>query len=128
MNEYSKDEIVNFFKSKVNLVLADFDTELKEQEWQTDLQIRNPDVQSHWFANTFSASIYASKDGEGRRFYYHIAATPTPAASSNRYNVVCNRKIDQPVSGGGVEGEYHRSINTTSKEQFLKDVKEGRSY
>jgi hypothetical protein len=125
MKEYSKDEIVKFFKSVVNPVLANFATELKEHGWQTDLQIHNPDVPSHWLDNTFSASINASKEGEVQLFYYHIGAIPTPTASSSRYNVVCNRKIDQPISGGGVEGQYHRNINTTTKEQFRKDVEKG---
>ena len=60
---------MNFFESVVNPVLADFAAELKEHEWRTDLQIRNPDKPSHWFGNSFTASINASKDGEVRLFY-----------------------------------------------------------
>jgi hypothetical protein len=123
MNEYSKDEIVNFFKSVVNPVLSDFATQLKERGWQTNPQICNPDEPNDWLDNKFSASINASKDGGAWLHYFCVAATPT--TSSNRYHVMYRKIVDQPVSGlsgGTSEGEYRRDINRVTKEQFRKDV------
>jgi len=131
MREYSRNEIIKFFQTVVNPVLSDFAIELNERGWQTDLQIRNPQESRQWFDSTFSASITASQNGEVRLFYYHIEARATPA-SSERFHVACRRTVDQPddqaslVSGIGMfEGDYHRDVTVTTREQFLKDVQEG---
>jgi hypothetical protein len=126
MKEYPKDEVIRFFKSVVNPALEDCAAGLKERGWQRrDLQIGNPEDLSHWFDDTFSASINASKDGKVREFCYAIFATPAP--SSNGYNVLYKIAQHGPGASGGQgghhEGDYRRNINSVTKEDFLKDVK-----
>ena len=72
MKEYSKDEIIKFFKSKANPALEEFGAELEESGWKIkDTQIHPPD--SRWIGNTLTSKIELSK---GRRlcFSYKILA------------------------------------------------------
>ena len=88
--EYSKDEIIKFFKSKANPALKEFGADLGERRWEIEnIQIHDPDFR--WIGNTLTSKIELSK-GRGVCFSYKILAKPSESTPDS-YNLNFNMGV-----------------------------------
>jgi len=121
MKEYSKDEIIKFFKSKANPALEEFGAELEESGWKIeDTQIHPPD--SRWIGNTLTSKIELSK---GRRlcFSYKILAEQSSKNTPDSYRLDFRYGCHKDTVGGDFPDKYDPDINILTKDELIQHIK-----